>query len=64
MIDAFEAAAGQVKAETEGEQRIAGSYQVGVSAKPTLGSPLGMAAQVHHVCRQQRASCSEQYPQQ
>ena len=28
MIDAFEAAAGQVKAETEGEQRIAGSYQV------------------------------------
>jgi hypothetical protein len=29
VIDAFEAAAGQVKAETEGEQRIAGSYQVG-----------------------------------
>lgn len=28
MIDAFEAAAGQVKAETEGEQRIAASYQV------------------------------------
>ena len=28
VIDAFEAAAGQVKADTEGEQRIAGSYQV------------------------------------
>ena len=28
VIDAFEAAAGQVKAETEGEQRIAASYQV------------------------------------
>lgn len=29
-MDAFEAAAGQVKAETEGEQRIAASYQVGL----------------------------------
>lgn len=28
VVDAFEAAAGQVKAETDGEQRIAASYQV------------------------------------
>ena len=28
MIDAFDAAAGQVKVETEGEKRIAESYQV------------------------------------
>jgi hypothetical protein len=37
VVDAFEAAAGQVKAETEGEQRIAGSYQVlafGMAPKP------------------------------
>lgn len=34
MIDAFEAAAGQVKADTEGEQRIAGSYQVRCNRVP------------------------------
>lgn len=28
VIDAFDAAAGQVKAETEGEEKIAASYQV------------------------------------
>lgn len=39
VIDAFEAAAGQVKAETECEQRIAGSYQVG----PQREEPVGKA---------------------
>lgn len=51
VIDAFEAAAGQVKADTEGEQRIAGSYQglyakmveafkkMGLEVVPGVGTP-------------------------
>lgn len=51
VVDAFEAAAGQVKAETEGEQRIAGSYQglyakmvdafkkMGLEVVPGVGTP-------------------------
>jgi molecular chaperone GrpE len=51
VIDAFEAAAGQVKAETEGEQRIAASYQglyakmvdafkkMGLEVVPGVGTP-------------------------
>lgn len=50
-VDAFEAAAGQVKAETEGEQRIAASYQglyaklvdafkkMGLEVVPGVGAP-------------------------
>jgi len=33
VIDAFDAAAGQVKVETEGEKKIAESYQVRSAAR-------------------------------
>ena len=60
MIDAFDAAAGQVKVETEGEKKIAESYQArcaacpvhlaALTAAPTaLTATLGRAcAHVHH----------------
>ena len=45
MIDAFDAAAGQVKVETEGEKKIAESYQV----SPDPGHPCNTFAVNCHV---------------
>jgi hypothetical protein len=60
VIDAFEAAAGQVKADTEGEQRIAGSYQVckhfTADERVWQGSAVHGAVEVHSSVRAWRTS--------
>lgn len=69
VIDAFESAAGQVKAETEGEQRIASSYQglyaklvdafkkMGLEVVPGIGSPFN--PEVHEAIMR---APSDEYP--
>ena len=55
MIDAFDAAAGQVKVETEGEKKIAESYQV---RRPASRSSLAFDAR-HITDTMQRTDASD-----